>query len=61
MEERIVRIMQANERDQDAAAQILEDERIRAHFEQKIANANVRHYRRTGYCPTCGAESDDQL
>jgi hypothetical protein len=56
MEQRIVRIIQANERMEDAASQILHDSGINAHFEQKIANDQVRQLRHRGICPTCGAD-----
>lgn len=35
----------------------INDDITLASFEQRIANDNVREMRRTGYCPTCGAEN----
>lgn len=42
--------------EETAAERILTNDRVQAHFEQRIANEQVRQAKRTGYCPTCGAE-----
>lgn len=35
-----------------------QDDLFRGHFEQRIANDEVRRMRETGTCPTCGTEGD---
>jgi len=42
--------------EETAAERIMTNERVYAHFEQKIANDTVRESKKTGYCRTCGAE-----
>jgi hypothetical protein len=39
------------------AAEVLNSDRLAAHFEQRKANEQVRRLRRDGICPTCGAEA----
>lgn len=47
-----------SEEERSTPYRLTQYERLQAHFEQRIANDQVRELRRTGACPTCGATEE---